>query len=130
MSVESEIHARAAAVTGLDDLISGRISEGRLEQNTTLPAIVYNRISAVPVSAMGSDVGLTPTTMQFGLYAATAAALRTLREQFLLAFQRWRTVSGSPRIQATFVDNMFGNPYDSDVKDYHQLIDCTFWAED
>lgn len=89
MTVEAEIYTRLTGFAGLSALVSTRIYPNTIEQNATLPAIVYRRVSAERISAMGDDTGTVRTRYQFDVYDDQYTdGLRPVVEQLRKALQR------------------------------------------
>jgi hypothetical protein len=113
MALPDAIYSRLSGFAGLSALVSTRITPVHFKQNTTLPAIRYNRISAERPSCMGTDSGILREVYQFDIVSATHATGKAVEVQLILALQRWRTTG----IQDTFIRSVNDN-YDDDVQQY------------
>lgn len=121
MTVEADIFSRLSGYSGLTALVSTRIYPVRLPQKPTYPAIVYTRISAERISAMGDDTGTVRPRFQFDVYATTYANARAVTEQLRKALQRY-SGTDTVTIQEIFVigESEF---YEDETELYHTAID-------
>ena len=78
MSAESSLRAALLAAPAVSALVGTRVYPMLLPQNPTLPAIVFQRISAVPDHLLGEQGWRAPCRVQLSLWAATYDAMRTL----------------------------------------------------
>lgn len=90
MSIETAIEAQAAAHTGLNALIAGRMYPDVAAQEAVAPFVVYQRISSRREYAMGPAPTLAAPRFQFTAYASTKLGAIALGVQVLAAFNRWR----------------------------------------
>jgi hypothetical protein len=108
-SIEAAIEARAVAVSGLTALIKFdnepvRFAPIHGEQGWKLPFVTYQLVSAPRVHVMGADKDSQPR-VQFDIWAETWPSARAVRDQLLVAFDRWSGVSAGTTVQASVCEN-------------------------
>jgi len=108
--IEEALITRLTGFAGLSSLVGGRIYAHLMPQDPTYPTIVYTRISAQRVSAMGSDANLVHSRFQLDAWSNVAKDARDVTEQVRQALERWRGTSGSTVIQDSFIDNQQDSP--------------------
>jgi len=92
MDSDQALRAKLAATDGITALCSARIYPIDLPQDTTLPAVTYQIISAVIESIHDEAVtsGLAHVVYQVDAWAATYSAAVTLARQIHLALHTFR----------------------------------------
>jgi hypothetical protein len=125
-AVEEVLRTRLTGFSGLASLVSARVYPLAMPQNVTYPAITYQRVSTVRISAMGGDTGDVRARFQFDVYGATYASVRAVADQARLALQRWNTTTGAT-ICDIFLQNdldMHDNdPSESTVRLFRVMMD-------
>lgn len=97
--------ARLEAVSAVTDVVGTRIYPEPLRQETTLPAVGYQRVSAQRDSAMGSDTGIARVRMQVSTWATQYSQAKTLATAVRAALQRFRGTVATVEILDVFVLN-------------------------
>lgn len=131
MTIESAIYSRLSGFAGLSALVSTRIYPNVLAQNATLPAVVYQRISAGRISLMGVDAAVLPARFQFTAWATGHTAAAAVRDQVRQALQRW-SQTGPPVVQDTYIENeidLFDEGDDGTVL-AQLVLDALIWFEE
>lgn len=108
--IEEALYSRLTGFSGLANLIGARVYEHLQPQNPVYPAVVYTRVSAARVTAMGADPGLVHSRFQIDAWSLGAKEARDVAEQVRQALERWRGTSGSTVIQDSFIDNVQDSP--------------------
>lgn len=128
MSLETEIYTQLSGYSGMSALVGSspaRIYPVVIPQNSTMPAMSYQRISSQPVSAMGADTAAVRTRVQVSIFAEnfskTGNAL-AVRDKVVAALTRYR----GGTIQDCFRENE-QHDFDSDPKFYRIILDFIFW---
>ena len=105
MSVSQQINARLQGYPPLTALISNRVYPMQAEQGVTIPYAVYSPISETREHAMGEDAGVVVSRYQFDCYSTTYGETMHIVREIRHAMDRWRSLSGSPVITDTLIDN-------------------------
>jgi len=93
--IETAVYTRLSTFAGLAALVSLRIYPNIMPQNTTMPACVYNVVSAQREKAMTPVTVMTTKRIQVNSYGTTYASAKAVSEQVRAALQWWHgTVSG------------------------------------
>jgi hypothetical protein len=126
--IEEAVVARLRGFSGLIALLgSGNngIYAHLQPQDPVYPTIVYTRISAQRVTAMGADPGVVHSRFQFDAYGILAKDARDVSEQVRQALERWRGTSGATVIQDSFIDNVQDSPVElvSNVAIYRTITE-------
>lgn len=122
MTVEADIYTRLTGYSGLSALVGTRIYPNTIEQNATLPLIVYRRISADRASAMVDDTGTVDARFQFDVYDDQYTdGVRPVTEQLRKALQRYNGTN-TVTIQSIFLLNET-EYYDDTTELYRVSID-------
>ena len=121
MSVEEQIYTRLSGLAGLAALVDDRIYPKILEQNCTLPAITYQRVSSERISAMGVDTDIVRARFQISAWAETYTEMVAVAEQIRLALQRYRITTG------TKIDDCFMLPevdlFEEEIRTFQRAMD-------
>lgn len=123
MGFSSTLYTKLAATTAITDLTGTRIYPNKFKDQTDVPAIRYNKITAVRPSAMGVDAGLTRYTYQFDVLGATYASADAVKDAIITALRRWRS---SGTVQDTFILNDSDSGFDSTLQLYLLRVDIEF----
>ena len=121
-------HAGLVALVG-GSAAAARIAPGFLPQGSARPAITYQRISNVPESAMGVDIGLAHARYQVNVWAADYPSGDALRTEVKSATRRKRGTFGGVVVQDTFIENDADMPEpgldvaSGGATDFHMPID-------
>ena len=90
---------------GVDAVVNGRIFPDQLEQNATLPAITYWRVSGISYSTIdGSVSGLARARVTVETYAATRKAANELMELVRVALINARGTYDGTQVRNCLVD--------------------------
>lgn len=107
MDIETAAYNHLIANATLSAQLSTRIHPLTLPQNSALPAIVYQKISAVPDYAHDGPVGVE-SRMQFSCLAASYADAKLTARNVKKAFRPFEKapgIMGGLRIGGCFLDN-------------------------
>ena len=125
MTIEGALLARLTEYTDLTALVSTRVYAVQMPQRVTLPAVSFQRISAVREQAMGGRAKPTHARYQVSAWGATFDAARDVAQQVVAALDRYGGTLDSTVIQQIFVENDF-DLFEPDVGDngtYHVPTD-------
>lgn len=112
--IESSIYAAIKSLAG------GRVYPMVLPDTATLPAIVYQRISSVPVTSLNGDSGLESVRIQVSVWATTYKEAKTLSA----------TVKST--LNATtlkIVSDGDSDDYEPETKRFRVLADYLVWQK-
>ena len=116
------------AVLGTDAtlaaLVGSRIYPLVRPQNSALPAITYQRISAPRVTSHGGDSGLTNPRYQFNCWSDSYLEARSMAERLEKLFGGQSGMF--PGAQASFVDNDLDDS-EPDEREFRAIVDVVFW---
>lgn len=101
------MEARAIAVPGLTALIGTaptRFYPVEAQQGSIMPYVTYQVVSAPRLHVMMADKDVQPR-IQLDIWAATWASARQVRDQLLVAFDRWSGISGGTTIDASICES-------------------------
>lgn len=118
MTIEADLYTRLSGFAGLTALVSTRIYPLVIPQDGALPAVAYQRISAIRTSSMGEDDGIVRARFQVTVWDTTFDSIRAVAEQIRQALQRY-TTSG---IQAIYFLNET-DLYDPETLEYGSALD-------
>ena len=122
MSIENAIYSRLSGYAGLSALVSTRIYPSLMPQDTTMPAVTYQRISGLPISLLSSDTDIIDARFQFSCFASTYDSGRAVVKQIRLALQRWSGTEAT----VTILDSLMENDtdlYDPDTMLHYPVVD-------
>ena len=125
MTLETEIYTRLKDFSGMSSLVSTRIYPVVIPQNSSLPAVCFQRISSAPVSNFGSDPGAARTRVQVTIIAekfAESTGAVPVRDLVVAALKRYR----GGTIQDCFLDNE-QHDFESEPRFYRIILDFFFW---
>ena len=122
MAVEDAIYSRGTTHAGLSALIGLRLYPGLAPQNVAYPAVVYQRISAIPESLMTADTDILRERFQFTVLAEDYAGASVVAAQVKSAFQRWQGTEASVVIEDSFLAGDI-DLYDPDTELHQRAID-------
>lgn len=128
--IEAEIIQLLAEDAPVVAIASTRVYPLALPQNTTLPAITYQRISGIHEHTLSEPSTLTRPRFQFVAHASTFLQARQLANAIKTAFNGRRAARLSTTIQAITVENEFDhyNPAQPDMAaSYSSYLDLVFW---
>jgi hypothetical protein len=99
MSVDKLLKDRLSSVV---TLCSGRVHPIRVPQNSQVPVVTYQRVTAMRESAMSADPGYVHARFRVTMLDTTYSGVRAVASQVRSALQRWRTSTGTPEVEDTF----------------------------
>lgn len=122
-TVEDALYTRLSGYSGLSALVGTRISPLKLTQNSTLPAVTFQRISANRVHAMGADPGIVTARYQVTSWgdgkdgADGYGDVKDVAVQVLAALSRYSGTVGTIQIDGIFFDDGSDNDvYDPETE--------------
>jgi hypothetical protein len=110
--IESSIY------TAIKTLASGRVYPIVLPDTATLPAIIYQRISSVPVTSLDGDTGLDSVRIQISVWSTTYKEAKELSETVRA------TLNASALKIVTENDT---DDYEPETKRFRVLTDYVVW---
>lgn len=122
MSIEDAIYTHATDDAGISALIGARIYPGYASQNTTVPYIVYQRISSVPINLLAADTDITEARWQFNCYGTSYPSAVAVVEAVRTAFARYSGTVASIEILDVFIENVVDR-YDDEQKLFQIAVD-------
>jgi len=127
--IEDAIFTRLTTHAGLSALIGTRAYPLQAPQNAATPFLVYQRVSAQRISAMGNDTGLARGRFQVSCFASTYSSAKDVAAQARAALQRWRGTVNGTTIQDTYFENDV-DVYNPGTLIYHVAIDVEIIYEE
>jgi len=122
VAVEDAIYSRGTTHAGLSALIGLRLYPGLAPQNVGYPAVVYQRISAVPESLMTDDTDILRERFQMTVLAEDYATASATAIQVKAAFQRWQGTEASVIVEDSFLSGDI-DLYNPDTELHQRAID-------
>lgn len=121
--VEKAIYYRLANASSVTSLTSTRIYNLQLPQETTMPAIVFQRITTSrDLIAHSGALGLAEAIVQISLYAETVASVRALSEAVRVLFHVYKGTQNSVEIILSRLINEV-DLFESELEIYHVVMD-------
>lgn len=117
--IEESFYALVANDSAITAVVGQRIHHMTRPENETGTAIVYQRISTVPVTSLAGDSGLDAVRLQVACWAATHVASMALAELVRAA------VKASPALHGTTA--MMINDQDETTGLLRTLLDLNLW---
>lgn len=125
MSIEGAIYARLSNYSALAALVSDRIYPVHLPQDSALPAVVFQKVSGIPVPALVADTDLIEARYQVTCIAESydaATGVKAVADQVRAALRRYKGTLDSTKIEdVQIIDET--DLYDDDDKLYLVAID-------
>ncbi len=94
--IEKAVYSRLSTDPAITSIVSGRVYNGLLEQETTVPAIVFYRINTsrneLPHSG---SIGVATALIQITIYSDTVANLRALAEAVRRRLHGYKGTAGT-----------------------------------
>jgi hypothetical protein len=129
MSLESELYARLSGYGGLSALVGTRIYPVRLPQNVALPAVTFQKVTAIRPSNFGVDTGDVRYRIQIDCWASAmpgeTAGANKVAAQVRAALKRYR----GGNIQDCFLENE-QDFYDDSAELYRVILDFVVWFKE
>tara|TARA_R110000765_G_scaffold372450_2_gene462871 strand:+ start:521 stop:916 length:396 start_codon:yes stop_codon:yes gene_type:complete len=131
MTLEQGIRAASIADTDVNALVSGRIYHERMPQNSTMPAIVFSRVSTSQNSLLDGVDTLTQARIQFDIYGDTSSSVRDLATKVRALFNGHRGDLGGAAVQfATLDSELDSGFFDGDEERRRIITDFIFWLHE
>lgn len=122
MSIESDVFALLSGFTALTDLVpASRITPVIRREGSTLPAVVYSKISDNHVRNMGGATVLSEARMQVDVHAVSYSAMKGIQRQARLAMQ-----SSESTFKLTDVSEG-PDVYDEQSEEHFCTVDFIVW---
>jgi hypothetical protein len=122
MSADKIVYAVLSGHAGTVALVGTGIYPGVAPESAGTPRIVYQEITLLPVSAMGSDTGLMRSRMQVSVWGADYTQSKDVADQVRDALQRYRGTAGGIEVQACYLESSV-DLYDEDARRLGVAID-------
>jgi hypothetical protein len=119
--IETELFSVLKNNTQVAAAVSTRIYPLMLPQVSTLPAIVYQRISSTPTTSIDGDSGLDSVRIQVSCWADTYGAAKGLAEKVRTAVNGATTLKSITLMESDDIDN--------ETRKYRALIDFRLWQK-
>jgi hypothetical protein len=125
VSAESIAYALLTADAGIAAAVGARVFPGVLPQGQTLPAIVFELVSATPLPVIDATVAthLMRSRVQINLLGPDYAALHTLRDTVVLAVRHQRGTIGGDVVHSTLLDYEGPVSFDDALQTWQRPID-------
>lgn len=127
LTLEESIYAKLSTTSGVTALVSTRIYPDVIPQDIAMPAVAYQRITAVREMAHDGPSGLASVRVQFTIAAASyssakaiAAVIRTTLDGFSGTMG-----SGGCTVEGAFVENDYDG-YNQEGGEYVVRVDVMF----
>jgi len=104
MSIKDAIYSRSQAFGGLTALIGTRFYNTQAPQNTAMPYVTYQIVSADRHHVMSVDT-LGQPRVQFDSYGTTRASAEDVNTQVVAAFNRWKGTVASVVVKDTVIES-------------------------
>lgn len=132
MSLESAIFDYLTADAGVGALVLDRVYPVRLPEKSTLPAIVYHKVSASRLytyDTYGTSDPFVQARVQFDCWGRTALEAIDVGTAVLVALSGYDGSLGGQPIQAGFAVDEF-DTYEAATKFYRRVVDMRLLYED
>lgn len=127
MTFESTLYTVLGQDAGVATLVGTRIYPLVRPQGGTLPAVVWQEISASPANAMDGFGNLTSYRIQITAWAKTFKAAAALRDAIRAALQAENeSISPPPRLRSTWQPSG-PDSFEQDTRLYGCPADFTIW---
>ena len=126
MEAEEAVRTILADDASVADLVSARIYPGRLPQGVTLPAIVYQRISAVRLNDLSGPSGFARPRVQLDLWASTYSGVKALARVVRQALDGYSGEVDGFGVADAILDEEL-DLYEPGVDDYRVVQDYFIW---
>lgn len=117
--IEQAFYTLLTTTPAITAIVAGRIHEGERPENETAPAIVFQRISTVPVVSLTGESGLDNVRLQVSCWHASHAESHALAQLVRAAVRDGGLVTGIPVMQINDIDERTGNK--------RTLVDFNLW---
>jgi hypothetical protein len=126
--IEAGIASYLETFPGLVAVQDDRVWPGKLPQNPTLPATVYQRISTMPQYSHSGDSGLDEIIVQFTCWAKTPIVAKAAAAQVRSALSGYRGVlPDGTQIGGAWIENQREND-DPETGLFREMLDVRFQA--
>jgi len=109
--------------------ISTRMYPARLPQGVTLPAIVYQRVSAMRLNDLSGPSGFARPRVQLDLWASTYSGVKTLARVVRQALDGYSGVVDGFGVADAIIDSEL-DLYEPGVDDYRVVQDYFVWHDE
>ena len=116
--IETSIYTVLSTDVTVSALVSTRIYPMIIPQNGTLPAVVYQRVSTLPINSLSGDSGLDSVRIQLSCWSPTYAGAKSLG----LAVRNALTLSSLKAITEMELDDI-----DDLTGHYRVILDFRIW---
>lgn len=123
MSVETDLFTKVTTNTGVSALIGTRFTPFILQQNTTMPAAVYQFISGTHAESFQGSSGLAAGRYQVSAYGSTAIDAWAVAEAIRLVLHGLSGTVGSTTGVAILILDGPRDTYEDDTKRYRRDYD-------
>lgn len=117
--IQSDILTALLADSAVTAIVGARIYPMRIPQGADLPAIVYQKISSVPVNSLDGDSGLDSVRMQFTSWASTYSVAADLSAKVRAAINAASLKS---------VTNFELDTEDPETREYGSILNISIWG--
>lgn len=121
--VEKAVFYRLTNSVSVTAIASTRVYNRQLPQQTTMPAIVFNRTSTIRDDiAHSGAMGLAEAVIQISIFSETSLDARNLSEAIRKLFHVYKGTVNTVQILLSKVINEI-DLYDSETEIYHTVLD-------
>lgn len=129
MPGDAAVIARLLAATGVTTLVNDRVDPLLTAERTAYPCVRVEEVDREPVSAFGSDVGLTRFEVEVECFATTPAGVKALALATRTALKRFRGSSGGVTVQDMLLEREVSD-FEPEGNVYSVRQDFTVWTEE
>ena len=126
MPVEADLVAHLEGQSWIADQVDDRIYPSVRPQESTVPAIVYQRIATPRRHTHDGPAGLANPTFQWTCWAATYGAAIALAQEVRFALDGYRGQMGDTYVSGIFVVSEIDDR-DEDTGYWRRIIDSVVW---
>lgn len=135
MNLNQSLYAELAGHAGLAALVGVKIYKGAIDQEASLPAITFERVSMTPVHASGADASLTESRVQISVFADTVKSADAVAAQVVDCLRDFSGLLGTTgvNVQRIFIDDrveMVEVDRATNQVTHHTALDFIVWAEE
>lgn len=126
--IEQALYSRLTDFAGLTALVGSRIYPLVRRQGSALPALTYQKISAIREHLMVADANVVVARMQVDCWDASAMGVKNVAEQVRLALQDYSGTEATVVIQRIFIENEIDD-WNPSTEIYRVTYDFLIWHE-
>lgn len=125
-TIEDAIYNRLTTDSAFLALVSKRIYPIKIAQGSAMPAVSYNRVTTVPVSALGTSASLASSRFQFDCWSKTPSEAGNIANTIRYSLDSLVTTIMGVRIGGITMLDEFSN-YEPDAELFRESMDFEVW---